>query len=162
MARYERIQGADKLRRKLRAMEKHVQSGIRPAVTEVATAIKYDAILRAPEDSGDLKAEIGFKVSQDGMSAVIGIGAESVALVKAVGGSAFNTSVKMSSITKHKLWQFFKGYWAEFGTKGSPERNIPPQPARPFMQPAYDVNESWGKARVRDAVNAQLKRVSEL
>ena len=68
--------------------------------------------------------------------------------------------IKMSAANKALLFQFYKGYWHEFGTKGSPENNIPPLPARPFMNPAYQMNEEYGKQQVRAAVKLALERAS--
>lgn len=154
----------NKLRRKLRKMEEVVESGIRPAIEKAAYAIQLDAVARVPVDEGDLQRSITHKIGRDGLTAVIGPGAKSAAVARAAKGSAFATRsrIQLGSISKHDLFQFFKGYWIEFGTKGAPERNIPAQPARPFMQPAYDVNKRWATNEVKREVNAQLKRIASL
>jgi HK97 gp10 family phage protein len=159
------IQGTDKLRRKLKAMEKIVQSGIRPAITETLQNVTSDAKTLAPVKEGDLQESINYKVSSDGMAGVAGPSAKS-AIVKAhTDGSAFSNKKSgkiISQLSKKRLFQFFKGYWIEFGTKGNPSRNIPPMPARPFMQPAWDMNKKAGIKKVKDAVNKQLKTIAEL
>lgn len=75
--------------------------------------------------------------------------------------TAFKASqVRLSKRNKALMFEYFKGYWIEFGTKGAPKKNIPPQPARPFMQPAYDLNESWILGRVKAGINKALDRAS--
>lgn len=158
------LQGLDPLRRKLRNMEKVMESGIKPAILAAAQAIMIDAQFRVPVDEGDLQRSITYKISPDGMAAVVGPAAKSAAVAREVRGSAFATrsTVTLGAVSKKDLFQFFKGYWIEFGTKGAPDRNIPAQPARPFMTPAFDVNKEWALAKIKTEVNAQLKRIGEL
>jgi len=37
---------------------------------------------------------------------------------------------------------------------------VPPQPARPFMQPAWDLNQSFARKRVQRAVRNALERAA--
>lgn len=159
------LNGVSSLRKKLRNMEPIVQSGIREAIVEAAVHIEADAQSFVPKDTGDLAASIEFKVSADGLAAVIGPAAKSAAVAKAVRGSAFATRVlgkPISATTADKLFQYFKGVWVEFGTKGNADKGIPPQPARPFMRPAFDMNAKWAIVRIKDLVDAQLKRMANL
>lgn len=158
------IQGVDKLRLKLRRMEKVVQSGIKPAILQTALEIEASAKQFVPKDTGDLMRSIKSKVSGDGLAAVVGPFANSAIVKSLTSGSIFNNKSggAMSALDKKKKFQFFKGYWIEFGTKGAPDRNIPAQPARPFMQTAFDVNKTAGAARVKAAVDKQLKDIARL
>lgn len=158
------LQGVSSLKRKLRRMEKHVQSGIPDAMESAAKSIAVAAKFMVPVDTGELKKSIEYKQSSDGLSAVIGPSAKSAAVAREVKGSAFATrsKIKIGKLSKKKLFQFFKGYWIEFGTKGNAEKNIPAQPARPFMSPAFEATKENAITNVANAVNAQLKRVSEL
>lgn len=160
------IKGLNELRRTLRRIEPELQQPIQTAIHNTAEAIKADAIAGAPVDEGDLVRSIDYKIGRDGFTAVIGPGAKAAEIARSRGGSAFATRtrkgevIRMSATNKNLLFQFFKGYWHEFGTKGSPEHNIPPLPARPFMTPAYLLNEEYGKAQVRAAVKAALDKAS--
>lgn len=158
------LQNVSSLRRKLRRIAQDAENTIKPVVEEIAEAIKQDAIARAPQDSGDLVRSIDKKLSADGLTAVIGPAIRTAAVARTVRGSAFanrKLDVKLGAKSKKALFQFFKGYWIEFGTKGAPERNIPPQPARPFMGPAFDVNRDWGMEKIKDEINATLKRAAD-
>jgi len=160
------IRGINKLRKTLRRIEPEMQEPIKQAIVNTAEAIKLDAIAGAPIDEGDLVRSIDYKIGRDGFTAVIGPGARAAEIARSKGGSAFATRtvsgeiIKMSAANKALLFQFYKGYWHEFGTKGSPENNIPPLPARPFMNPAYQMNEEYGKQQVRAAVKLALERAS--
>lgn len=158
------LQGVDPLRRKLRNMEKVLESGIKPAIKQAAASIEASAKAYAPKDTGELMRAIKSKVSGDGMSAVIGPYANAAIVNSVVKGTAFNNKGGgvLTELDKKKKFQFFKGYWIEFGTKGAPDRNIPAQPARPFMQPAFDANKAEAVANVKNLVNAQLKNIEGL
>lgn len=159
------LNGVSSLRRKLRRMETFVPSRIPMAIETSAISITVTAKTLVPVDQGDLKEAIEYKMSGDRMAAAIGPAARASVVAKAVKGTLFATRTiakKLSTISKKRLFQFFKGYWIEFGTKGNAKKNIPPQPARPFMSPAFYINKSSTVSNVAAAVNEQLKRVSDL
>lgn len=158
------LQGAVALRKKLKRIDELAERRIGHAIEEAAQAITADAIARAPKDTERLAAEIEYSLSPDKLSATVGPAAKSVRYIKSQGFSIFAnraTKREMRETTKDRLFQVFKGYWQEFGTKGAPKRNIPPQPPRPFMEPAWDVNASWAKNNVKNAVNGALKTVAK-
>jgi hypothetical protein len=155
------------LRRKLRKLNKHLDNGIKPALIESLTMVAETARGNVPKDTGDLAASIAIAVSGDGLSGVAGPAAKNAKVKKALSTgatSAFATrgGGTLSEGNKKKLFQFFKGYWIEFGTKGNAARNIPPMPARPFMQPAWDSNQGAIKSKMTAAINEQLRKASEL
>lgn len=157
---------SNKLRRTLGRMEPEILNNIKEPFKEGAEAIKRDAIVNASladygkeigiKDKGDMIDSISVKFGRDGLTAVIGPGAKAIAISK----SPFNTTLYTTNRSKYAAWQFFKGYWAEFGTKGDPKRNIPAIRAAPFMQPAYDENKGWILKRVKDGVHKALISVT--
>lgn len=151
---------SNKLRRTLSRIEPGIVKGVKAELKSAAEHIHYDAILNASmqglSDTGDMIASIAIKYGRDGLTAVIGPGAEVIKINK----SPFNTTLYVSDKSKYMAWQFFKGYWAEFGTKGSAKHNIPAQQARPFMQPAYDSNKAAYSKSVRAAVKNALEQAS--
>lgn len=152
--------GVTKLRKTLRRLDPEIVDGVKAEFRQGAEAIEFDAISNAMMlgviDSGDMVASITTKYARDGLTAVIGPGASVVRVNK----SPFNTRLYVSQKSKDMAWQFFKGYWAEFGTKGDPERGIPAQPPRPFMNPAFDANKTRISRDVRSAVNLAMRQVS--
>lgn len=159
--RRSRVQGVNKLRRTLKRIDPEITSGVKIAIREGAEAIQADAIKLVPKDTGDLARSIDYRVSSDGLSAVVGPAARAAEIVRRKTGSAFKAShVRLSARNKKLMFEYFKGWWVERGTKGSPKHNIPPQPARPFMKPAYDLNESWILGRVKTGINKALDRAS--
>lgn len=158
------LRNVNSLRRKLRHMERIASSDIPDEIEKGARKITQTAKQLVPVDQGDLQASIEYKTGRDGFTAVIGPSAKSAAVQQAAKGSAFATRVarqaSIGNISKKRLFQFFKGYWIEKGTKGNAKKNIPPQPARPFMTPAYEKNRRSIVSGVASAVNNQLKRFS--
>lgn len=150
------IQGVSKLRRTLRRVEPELLRPLKDAVRDGGEAIKQDQISGAPNDEGDLVREIDYKLGRDGMTAVVGPGARHISISR----NPFDTRKRMSNPGRHALMQFFKAYWYEFGTKGSPERNIPPQPPRPFLTPAFDLNRAWILRRSRAAIRRAIEQAS--
>jgi hypothetical protein len=110
----------------------------------------------APRDTGHLIEEIGIRYGRDGLTAVIGPAARHIN----ISANPFDTTKRLSRRRKRAALAFFKAYWAEFGTKGSPERNVPPQPARPFMQPAFDRNRDQAIRDMRRAIQRALEEAS--
>ena len=155
------IRGLAKLRRTLRRIEPEATVGLKKALRDGAEAIKRDAQALAPRDEGDLIAAIDATISRDGFTAVIGPGAKAVNAERAAGRAASRGKVViLSSANQELLFQFFKGLWFEFGTKGDPKRNVPPLAAQPFMGPAYDLNAAWIKNNARRELAKALQRAA--
>ncbi|MEO1223797.1 MAG: HK97 gp10 family phage protein [Pseudomonadota bacterium] len=158
------LQGARALRLVLRRLPKEIRQEVKDEVIAVSKVIADDAQALAPVRDGDLASSITFTVAGDGLSSAIGPGARAVRLAKSKRkGRGVFASLALLSVTFRKadawaLWQNVKGYWAEFGTKGDPDRNIPPQPATPFMRPSYEMNRSWAIGRFRQAITRTLKK----
>lgn len=165
-----RVTGRSKLRRTLRRVDPEITSDIRQVVREGAQAIEADALSFVPVDEGDLARSIEYKIGRDGLTAVIGPGASAAEIKRRATGSAFGQirrsgkragqRVNLSKANKQRYFQFLKGVWVEFGTKGNAARNIPPQPARPFMGPAWLANRPWLIGRAQKALRIALQRAS--
>lgn len=152
------ISGVNKLRKTLRRLEPGVVDQVRGAIKDSAQAITADAIQLAPVDEGDLVRSIDFKLGRDGLTAVIGPGANAAEIARRKAGSPFTAasrSIPLSRANKALLFQFFKGYWIEFGTKGG--GGVERQPPRPFMRPAFQVNRRYAERRVQSAVRNALE-----
>ena len=170
MARRSRVEGPNQLRRKLRRIDKDTTQELRNAVADGANAIARTAAALAPVDTGELRLSIQTKTSADGLSAIAGPGARAAEILRTRTGSEFGRFVKkgknqgkkvnLSAMNKRMLFNFYKAYWIEFGTKGNAAKNIPPQMARPFMGPAYSVNAMRIKSRVKTAINRILEKAS--
>jgi HK97 gp10 family phage protein len=148
--------GANKLRKTLKRLDPEITSGVKLAVKLGAEDISNDAAAIAYSkgiyDTGDLVDSIEVQLGREGLTALIGPGAKRLKISK----SPFNTTLYVTDRDKYAAWQFFKGYWAEFGTKGDPANNVPPQTPRPFMQPAYDANKGTMSTQIQKAVNRAL------
>lgn len=160
------IRGTNKLRRTLRRIDPAVTQGIRDDIRDVSEAVKQDAINLAPVDEGDLVRAIDFRIGRDGLTSVIGPGAKAADIAgrkKKSRGNVFAAvarGIRLSRSNRDLLFEFFKGYWIEFGTKGNASNNIPPQSARPFMRPAWQLNRGFGVQRMRQSVSKALRKVS--
>lgn len=153
------IRGVTKLRKFLRRVEPNIASGVKDAINRAAKTIHFDALKNADRadygkligirEYGDMIASIGIKYGRDGLTAVIGPGAEDLHLTG-------KTSIR----GKEARWNFNKGLWAEFGTKGDPKRNIPRIPPAPFMNPAYEMNAKHIQKDVHRAVEIALERAA--
>jgi len=111
--------GVNKLRRTLRRLEPDATKGIRNVIERAAEAMHYDMLVGIPKDTGETAQHLSYKISRDGLTAQIGF------------------------VGKKDVEGGYVARFIEYGTKGYPKRNIPPQPARPFMIPAFDRNKVW-------------------
>lgn len=151
-------------------MDPEITAELRGVVQSGLYAIERDALGSVPVDTGDLAQSITVRISRDGLTGVVGPGIRTAEPVRSRTGSAFSLTIKrgrqagekirLSDLKKDDLMQFYKGYWIEFGTKGG-SRNQPPQPARPFMGPAYDANRIWLKRAVSAAIDRALKKAAK-
>lgn len=150
--------GITKLRKTLRRIEPEATDQVRKAIDKGSQAIEADILINGQSHylTGDMLNSVAIKKGRDGMTAVIGPGAASISVSK----SPFDTTLYVTQKSKFNAWQFFKAYWIEFGTKGTPAQNIPPQPAQPFVQPAWDSNKTWLIADVKAAVRNALRIAS--
>ena len=152
--------GVTKLRKTLRRLEPESVKKIKVAFNNGAEAIQFDAMSNAMGegliDSGDMISSISIKYARDGLTAVVGPGADVIKVNK----SPFNTNLYVSAKSKWHAAQFFKAYWAEFGTKGDPSRNIPPQRATYFMAKAYDMNKRRIRRDIDHAVDVTLTNLA--
>lgn len=170
MARRSRVRGVNSLRRKLRRMPELIQREVKDPLRDGLNRIGRDARGLAPVDSGDLRAAIDVKLSRDGLSGIVGPGAAAAEIVRTRTGSIFGQNAKsgknkgqpirLSKNNKKLYFQMLKGYWNEFGTKGNADKNIPAQPARPFMRPAREINMRRIKLMVSKGINAGLRRAA--
>lgn len=149
--------GIDRLRRKLRRMDPEISRDVKLALESGAQSIRDTAIGMVPRDTGDLADSIHYKVGRDGLSVAIGPGADR-ALIVSKGLTGFKAKfTKSGALTKTSMKdkkareQLYKAIWVEFGTKVG-KSGSSAQPARPFMQPAFDVNKSRILSEVRAAV----------
>lgn len=166
--------GISKFRRTIRRMEPEIQKKITRALEDSAREVEADAIgfaiLQDIKDSGDLIHSISWKLGRDKSSVAIGPSAEAATWQKRPWDNTSERAKKMSVKQKQAKWQFFKGYWAEFGTagkgitaggaggKGARKSDTMPQRARPFMNPAWETNRPGISIRMRKAVKEALKR----
>lgn len=145
-----RMSGDRQLRRTLRRIEPTTGKRVSGAIDRTGAAIEADMVRLVPKDEGDLAQAIARKTGRDGLTCVIGPGAKSVSISK---NPFRQAALGISSATKHwRYFQFFKGYWLEFGTsKMAP---------KPFSQPAFDLNKAFGLKQIRAAVRVSLRDAS--
>jgi hypothetical protein len=144
-----------------------------PAATEELRDVVYDAgetvaaLVKhnAPKNTGELKDHIAHKEANDGLTTLVGVGAEhakiksgfnDVKLTYKQDGNLNKTSVRNLNVR----WQMYKALWHEFGTKGAPERNIPPQKASHFHQRAYDMAAPGIRTRAQKALTNVIRKAS--
>lgn len=163
------IRGVNHLRRTLKRLDPEIRRELADAVESGAKAIELAAQAFVPVDEGDLRRSIGHKMSGDKLTAIIGPAAKQLARVggRTSAGAAFSATRQKMLIGKREsttirnkkaLFQFFKGYWLEYGTKGYPKHNIPPLRPRPFMRPAFSKNERLIVRNVEQGVKKALER----
>lgn len=154
------FQRLNKTRKLLRRLPDDMTDPIRAAfeqgAKDIAAEARFNLASARRTDTGDLMASIDYKVARDGLTAVVGPGAKAANIVKKATGSSFatrSTTVRLSGRSKKLLFNFFKGYWLEFGTK-----RITP---RPFMGPAFDGSRSRISTEVQKGISSALERAAQ-
>ena len=153
--KYTGYSGIGKLRRTLRRLEPESTEKLREVMADGATAIEETMLYLGREHvrTGEMLQMIEQQKGRDGLTYLIGPGAKSIRVSK----NPFDTTQYKQGIASRRAMQFFKAYWIEFGTKGDPSRNIPPQPATPFVNPAYDVHKNQIARDAKAEVSKILK-----
>ena len=96
----------------------------------------FDMLSTIPKDSGETAQHLSYKVSRDGLTARIGF------------------------IGKKDVEAGYVARFIEYGTKGYPKRNIPAQPARPFMAPAFDKSKGRVAKEISDEIGKLLAKLA--
>jgi len=123
------LRGVSELRRALKGLPVSMRKEIGVVVADTAIKVQTDMYQFAPKETGITASHIGSEMSGDKLVARVG-------MVDLPAG--------------------FVAKFIEYGTKGDPERNVPPQPARPFIMPALDANETQIMGMMREAVRKAL------
>lgn len=159
------LEGLTSLRKKLRRMDDESTLRIRKEIEAGAREIERDQLGGVPVDEGDLALSISYKIGNDGFTAVVGPAADSVQIKRGF-GMADRKYTKAGNLTAATIrsdkarFNLYKAHWIEFGTKqGLPGSSA--QPARPFIQPAWDANRDRIAYRVRSAVTQVLREASD-
>jgi HK97 gp10 family phage protein len=129
-----------RFRRLMQRLPGEITDTISQAIADSTEAVWADAVTRVPVDTGDLQNSIGKRVT-------------------ATSGEVGFDPKKFRREWKRAGW---RAVFVEKGTKGSPRRNIPPQPARPFLRAAFEANRRWIMERHAKAVRDTLARAASL
>lgn len=128
----------------------------------LAERIEKTAKQLVPVDEGDLRDSITVVYLYKKLGAIIGPGIKGYRAEQRAGkAAAKGRTIKISKRNKEQFFQFMKGLWIEFGTKGNPRKNIPARRATPFMGPAFNLNRTAGISSVREAIKRALRKASE-
>jgi HK97 gp10 family phage protein len=129
-----------RFRRLMQRLPAALAAPISAEIRRSAVRVMAAAVARVPVDTGDLKKSIGMRVT--GTSAEVGFDPK-----------RFRRNWKRAG---------WRAKFTELGTKGSASRNIPPQPPRPFLRPAFESNRQEIIQRHRRAIAAVLSRAATL
>lgn len=129
-----------RFRRLLQRLPDAMVEPISAEIARSAVLIAAEATSRVPVDTGALRNAIGIRTTKT--SAEVGFDPK-----------RFRRKWKMAG---------WRAKFTELGTKGSAKRNIPAQPARPFLRPAFEANRQQILQRHRAAVAMVLTKAAAL
>lgn len=121
------LRGVSELRRALKGLPVEMRKEIGLAVADAAIQVQSDMYQLAPKETGITAAQITSRMSDDKLAARVGF---------------------------LDLPRGFVARFIEYGTKG--QNGAGAQPARPFIAPALDVNETAIRARINDAIRKAI------
>lgn len=148
------VLGLSKLRRKLRRIHQTMPNEIKPVMEKHANAMLADMQANAPRDTNRAANALQARVRPDGLSARVGL---------------------LTPARQRKFWYL---RFAEKGTKGGPvkvrrqsvlsngtevfgtEVMIPPQPATPFITPAFDRQREAMLRDVQAAIRSTIDKAA--
>lgn len=141
---------------KMRRILTETESGIKPAMRDAVNSLHKEIIRRLPRDTGQLEDLITAYVAKNGLRGEVGLRGK-----------------------KAKQKGFYLRF-IEFGTKGhtikarpgsvisdgetvfGTEVTIPPQPAHPVLQPAWDHEKPKVRGAVGKVINDAIKKAQQL
>jgi len=131
-----RVELDPKFRRLMQRLDKDLTDPLKKEIAASGEKVFREAVLRVPVDTGDLRDSIGIRIGA--FSAEVGFDPK-----------------KFRAKWKRAGW---RALFVHNGTKGSEKRNIPPQPARPFLRDAFEANRREILERQRKVVADVLKK----
>lgn len=149
-----RVQGLNRLKRKLKRFPAVVEQEIRAAMEQSATEIVALAKSLAPVDDGDLQRSIGWTWGAAPEGAIVlgkvksSRSGNMVITVYAGGGDAFHARFVEFGTAPHVNGGRFAG------------SQNPGTAAQPFFYPAYRATRKRAKGRITRAVNKAAKQVA--
>ncbi len=151
-----KVQGLDRLRRKLKALPDAARKEIAKAMEQSANEIVVLAKSLAPVESGDLQMSIGWSWGDAPKGSMV------LGTVKTEGKGAGNLRITVFAGGGEAFYARF----IEFGT--APHVNQgrfagsqhPGTAAQPFFYPAYRATRRRAKGRVSRAITKSAKRVA--
>ncbi|WP_041795439.1 HK97-gp10 family putative phage morphogenesis protein [Pararhodospirillum photometricum] len=130
-----------KVRKILRELPDELTKALKTTFAEGAEEMAQQATANVVEagliDSGELVRSMKAKTSRDGLTAKVGI---------------------VGQRDNKLVWY---GHFHEFGTRGCPEKNIPPLPAQHFLGRAFDQTKQRFGQKIADEVDRALDRASQ-
>jgi HK97 gp10 family phage protein len=149
-----KVEGLDRLKRKLQALPVVARKRIREAMEQGADEIVALMKNLVPTDSGDLRESIAWTWGAAPK------GALTLGKVKSVSGADNIITIYAGNA------EAFYGRWIEFGTAAHTAgglfagATIPAIPAQPFFYVSFRANRKRVKSRVTRAINKAAKEVA--
>lgn len=149
-----KVQGLDRLNRKLKRLPVVAEEEIRKAMESIATEMVALAKSLVPRDSGALAASIGWTWGDAPKGSMV--------LGKVKGGAGSTLRITIYAGNDEAFW----ARWVEFGT--SPHENggrfdgsdHPGTAAQPFFYPAWRALRRRSKSRLSRAITKSAKLVA--
>lgn len=151
-----KVQGLDRLNRKLKALPKAAEEEISKAMEESANEIVALAKSLAPVESGDLQMSIGWTWGDAPKGSMV------LGKVKSKGLGTGNLQITVFA----GVGDAFYARFIEFGTSSHENKGKfdgsqhPGTSAQPFFYPAYRAARKRAKGRVTRAITRSAKKVA--
>jgi HK97 gp10 family phage protein len=142
---------------KLRRILTETDSGIKPAMQDIANNIHKEMVRRAPKDTGKLVNNISAYVAKNGLRAEIGFRGKK-AKRDAFYARMIEFGTKSHIVNTKSGTKVLSGNGTTYGTRA----NHPGTPARPFMWPTWAQEKPRTINTIRRVVNDAIKKASQL
>lgn len=136
--------GANKVRKALNRWGEAIEADVKRIVVETANLLKAEAVARAPEDTTALKQSIEVHILNDGLTAIVTVGAHYAIYVE------FGTGIYAVKGNGRKT------PWAYLDPKGRKDENGDPlwiwtrgMEAQPFWFPTIKIAQDYFKKEMR-------------
>lgn len=137
-ARRSRVEMDPKLRRLFQRLDKDISDPVTREIAASAEQVFRETVPTIPVDEGDLRDSLGLRIRP--FSAEIGFDPK-----------------RFAAKWRKAGW---RAHFIHNGTKGAPDRNIPPLAPNPFLRNVWDRLKDALLQRQRQAVAEALKKAS--